>query len=116
MNAMQNCQNFDFWFQCNNMDQESTQQYNVVNCLSKMSSEEVVKKEVGKDMSNKDFYKEVNKEVSEDVEMDGSNPDAPWKNWEEMFARLDQQDGVHDGRICRSKQISIYIKTQIGIF
>ena len=88
----------------------------VVNCLSKMSSEEVVKKEVGKDMSNKDFYKEVNKEVSKDVEMDGSNPDAPWKNWEEMFARLDQQDGVHDGRICRSKQISIYIKTQIGIF
>ena len=84
----------------------------VVNCLSKMSSEEVVKKEVGKDMSNKDFYKEVSK----DVEMDGSNPDAPWKNWEEMFARLDQQDGVHDGRICRSKQISIYIKTQIGIF
>ena len=81
MNAMQNCQNFDFWFQCNNMDQESTQQYNVVNCLSKMSSEEVVKKEVGKDMSNKD-YREVNKEVSKDVEMDGSNPDASWKNWE----------------------------------
>ena len=79
----------------------------VVNCLSKMSSEEVVKKEVGKDMSN---YREVNKEVSKDVEMDGSNRDAPWKNWEEMFARLDQQDGVHDGRICRSKQISIYIK------
>ena len=102
---MQNCQNFDFWFQCKNMDQESTQQYNVVNCLSKMSSEEVVKKEVGKDMSNKD-YREVNKEVSKDVEMDGSNPDASWKNWEEMFARLDQQDGVHDGRICRSKVLT----------
>ena len=41
---------------------------------------------------------------------DGSNPDGLWAEWEEIFLRLDQQDGVHDGRILRSS-LSSWLET-----
>ena len=41
---------------------------------------------------------------------DGGNPDGLWAEWEEIFLRLDQQDGVHDGRILRSS-LSSWLET-----
>ena len=41
---------------------------------------------------------------------DGSNSDGLWAEWEEIFLRLDQQDGVHDGRILRSS-LSSWLET-----
>ena len=40
----------------------------------------------------------------------GSNSDGMWAEWEEIFLRLDQQDGVHDGRILRSS-LSSWLET-----
>ena len=45
-----------------------------------------------------------------EVRKDGSNSDGLWSDWEEIFLRLDQQDGVHDGRILRSS-LSSWLET-----
>ena len=88
-------------YHCNN----GLQSDNVLDCSSTFSSENVNKEEMGKDGSNSDGR---NLDMSnsdgrnpDGSNSDGSNPDGLWSDWEEIFLRLDQQDGVHDGRILR---------------
>jgi len=42
----------------------------------------------------------------ENVNKEMGNSDGLWADWEEIFLRLDQQDGIHDGRILRSSLLS----------
>ena len=71
---------------------------NVLDCSSSFSSE------AGKDGGNSDGN------CPDRSNPDGSNPDGLWAEWEEIFLRLDQQDGVHDGRILRSS-LSSWLET-----
>ena len=98
---------------------------NMLDCSSSFSSENV-NKEVPKDGSNLDgrnpdrSYPDGSNIDGSNLDgsnLDGSNPDGSypdgshpngsnsdglWSDWEEIFLRLDQQDGVQDGRILRS--------------
>ena len=88
-------------YHCNN----GLQSDNVLDCSSSFSSENLKKEEMGRDGSYSDG---TNLDGSH---LDGSHPDGLlWSDWEEIFLRLDQQDGVHDGRIL-SSSLSSWLET-----